>query len=82
MYRLEDHVESATRFAAWPGVAEAAATLGYKPEQLMFEAARYPEVVYMLSTFCLTPPGDTPKRRGFIDALLMGCVCREPSRCT
>ena len=28
----------------------------------------------LLSHFCLTPPGDTPKRRGFVEALLLGCV--------
>merc|ERR1711953_1608408 len=26
------------------------------------------------STFCLEPPGDSPTRKGFFDALLVGCV--------
>jgi hypothetical protein len=28
----------------------------------------------LVSTFCLTPPGDLPTRKGFFDALLMGCI--------
>ena len=29
---------------------------------------------YLASDFCLVPPGDTPTRRAFFDALLTGCV--------
>ena len=28
----------------------------------------------LASVFCLVPPGDTPTRRAFFDALLTGCV--------
>ena len=29
---------------------------------------------YNRSTFCVQPPGDTPTRKGIIDALLLGCI--------
>jgi hypothetical protein len=32
------------------------------------------ETVPYLSQFCLTPPGDSVSRKGFFDAILMGCI--------
>ena len=29
---------------------------------------------YNTSTFCVQPPGDTPTRKGIVDALLLGCI--------
>jgi len=48
--------------AAWPRLGAAARTCGY------------PQLTYLESEFCLTPPGDAPSRRGLFDALLMGCI--------
>ena len=69
--------DTAEQFAKWPGVAQASVHLGYvQSEHLLTDATMYLELVPMLSRFCLCPPGDTPKRRAFIDAILAGCaVC-------
>ena len=62
-YDLEDPHGSAAALTSVPGVANAAAALGYSSLHA-FEAdsAKYYEIVPLLSTFCLTPPGDTPAR--------------------
>lgn len=74
-YEVEDRAGSAARLAAAPGVAAAAAELGYASlPALEADAAEHFEVLYSLTTFCLTPPGDTATRRGFFDALLFGCI--------
>jgi hypothetical protein len=82
-YRLEDRACSMGRLAMKAGVRLAVASLGYPSlDHFLDDARRYVEATYLLSTFCLTPPGDTPKRRGFIDALLMGsaATCAWPCR--
>jgi hypothetical protein len=74
-YRLDDRNESMARLAQWPGISNATAALGYHSTADFIEDIHsHPEALCLLSTFCLTPPGDTPTRRGFWDALLMGCV--------
>ena len=74
-YRLEDRNGSAADAAAWPGVPAAVRQLGYASvHDFEVDARNLVEPIMALSTFCLTPPGDTPKRRGLIDAWTMGCV--------
>ena len=75
VYRLEDRAASAAALASLPNVAAAVAQLGYKSlEAYQQDAESHIEAVYALSTFCLTPPGDTPKRKGIHDAWNMGCI--------
>ena len=67
--------ESAYELSVWPGMALAAAEAGYTCfDELVAEAHDSHEVVYLMSEFCLTPPGDTATRRGFWDALMVGCI--------
>jgi Exostosin family len=74
-YELSRRMESAHELSAWPGVEAAARDLGYgSMAQYGRDARFYIEAVYAVSTFCLMPPGDTPKRRGFVDAMMMGCI--------
>ena len=74
-YDLAHRLPSAARLARHPGVPSAAATLGFPTTAaLQAAAASHPELVPLLSEFCLTPSGDTPTRRGFVEALLLGCV--------
>ena len=66
---------TAKNFAKWPGVKQAALHLGYvQPKRFLEDATMYLDLVPMLSKFCICPPGDTPKRRAFIDAILAGCA--------
>lgn len=71
-YRLEDREASAATLAALPGIADAAAALGYSDgddssggsgsgDVAAFErdAATYVSLVGAVATFCLTPPGAT-----------------------
>ena len=52
-----------------------ARAVGYRAAgDLAKDAEGHIEPLYLLSTFCLTPSGDTPKRRGFFDAIQMGCA--------
>ena len=64
-----------TVLATAPGIAAAAHGLRYASVSTLLDAAAGNlAVVHALSTFCLTPPGDSPTRKGFWDALLVGCV--------
>jgi hypothetical protein len=74
-YDLSNTTASAKALVRMAGVPEAVAAAGY-PSLAVFaaEAEHTYEVVAFMSTFCLTPPGDTPTRRGFVEALLMGCI--------
>jgi hypothetical protein len=36
--------------------------------------ARFPQLTYLHSTFCLCPQGDGPTRKGVFDAILFGCI--------
>lgn len=75
VFDMADFNASAAAAADWPGVAGAASQLGYaSAEAYAAEARSFVEPIMALSTFCLTPPGDTPKRRGLIDAWAMGCI--------
>ena len=77
-YRLEDRPGSLSDLGTFPGVPEATAALGFVDfEHFRYEARLAVEAVYLLATFCLTPSGDSPKRRGFYDAVAMGCACCE-----
>jgi hypothetical protein len=76
-YHLEDRVGSVDALARMPGVQAAVSRLGYQSfDAFRHDARQYVEAVNLLATFCLMPPGDTPKRRGFIDAVVMGCGSR------
>jgi Exostosin family len=75
VYQLEDRNASAAKAATWPGMRSAARQLGYASLQdYERDLQALLEPLMAMSTFCLTPPGDTPKRRGLIDAWSMGCV--------
>ena len=70
-YDLEDPHGSAAALASVPGVADAAAALGYSSLRAFeSDAAKYYEIVPLLSTFCLTPPGDTPARCAAVRLLM------------
>ena len=73
--------DTAKKFAQSPGVNQAALHLGYiRPNLFLDDATMYLELVPMLSRFCICPPGDTPKRRAFIDSIMAGCAaCLRPS---
>jgi hypothetical protein len=74
-YRLEDRPGSLQHLRNMPGVPEATRALGYADFADFSKDARpVIEASYLLSTFCLTPPGDSPKRKGFYDAFVFGCV--------
>ena len=74
-YNLARRVRTIKRLRTWPGVVEATQQLGYDSvEPYLEDAADHYEAIYLLSTFCLSPPGDTFTRRGFWDALLVGCI--------
>ena len=74
-YLLADRDASALALQAWPGVPEAITQLGYTDwASFRQDAVDRIEAVYVLSVFCLSPPGDTFTRRGFWDALLVGCI--------
>ena len=74
-YHIEERNVSASAIAALPGVAAAAMALGYRSlQEYEADAVSHIEAVYAVSTFCLTPPGDTPKRKGIHDAWNMGCI--------
>jgi hypothetical protein len=50
-------------------------TLGFKGLRDLLESAKEgAEFTYYLSQFCLMPSGDTVSRKGFFDAILMGCI--------
>ena len=74
-YWIADRADSAARLAAWPLVPNVTAQLGYGSlDAFALDATAGHEPVNLLSEFCLSPPGDYAIRRGFWDALLMGCV--------
>lgn len=75
VYDVYDKYASAAAAIAWPGAQSAAHSLGYTSlGELHAELRSSVEPLMALSTFCLTPPGDTPKRRGLIGAWMMGCI--------
>ena len=80
IYYNPKHRDMAMRqLNAMPGVTAAAQALRYhSADELLVDVSHHHEALYLLTTFCLMPPGDTPSRRGFWDALLMGCI---PVRC-
>ena len=74
-YALANRRRSVKRLRKWPGVQQATEQMGYEDvEAYLGDAWGHYEAVYALSTFCLSPPGDTFTRRGFWDALLVGCI--------
>jgi hypothetical protein len=74
-YRLEDRPTSLQALGALPGVQQTVSDLGFDSFASFSQEARQAiEATYLLSTFCLTPPGDSPKRRGFYDAIVFGCA--------
>lgn len=62
---LEEH--PALQHVELPGVPAG-------PHSFARFAFRHFEALAFLSTFCLTPPGDTVSRKGLFDAILMGCI--------
>ena len=63
------------RLRALPGVAAAAKQLGYDTlDAYLADAGAHYQAINALSTFCLSPPGDTFTRRGFWDSLMAGCI--------
>ena len=73
-YRLEDRPTSLQALGAMPGVRATVSGLGYDSfADFAFEARKAIEAANALAAFCLTPPGDTPKRKGFYDAIMFGC---------
>ena len=73
--RLAYRRRTAAQLRLFPGIAAAATQLGYHSlDAYLADAGAHYQAVYALSTFCLSPPGDTFTRRGFWDALLAGCI--------
>ena len=73
VFALEDRDKSARRLLEQPGMETTVKELGYaSSDELRLDLQRYNEAAYLLATFCLTPPGDSPKRRGLHDAWQMG----------
>lgn len=57
-YRLEDRAAAAQELTAWPGAAAAVSDLGYGSKRAFErDVQKYMEPMYLLSQFCLTPPG-------------------------
>jgi len=57
--------------------AFAAAESAFQVDPWLLErgiGAAFPQLTYLHSTFCLTPPGDGPTRKGLFDAMLFGCI--------
>jgi Exostosin family len=74
-YDLRDRVGTRRRLKKRKGMSALAKNLGYAQlPGYLSDAMYYLEAIYMASDFCLTPPGDTPKRRGFLDAIMALCI--------
>ena len=75
LFNLKHRNRGAHNLSLMPGVLDAAQLLGF-PNARHFRAAvvHHMELVPLLSEFCLTPSGDTPTRRGFVESFLLGCV--------
>jgi Exostosin family len=74
-YDLHDRGRLRQCLETRPGMADLAQDLGYAQlADYLSDAMYYLEAIYMASDFCLTPPGDTPKRRGFLDAIFSLCI--------
>jgi Exostosin family len=74
-YNLRDRGSALSRLRRRGGIAAAAADLGYaSQDEYLDDVDHFVEAVYMASTFCLMPTGDTPKRRGFVEAILSLCI--------
>jgi Exostosin family len=74
-YELTQRNESSAAMRRVPGLAAYVSTLGYASlDDYIFDAGFYLEAVYLSAAFCLTPPGNTSKRRGFWDAVMALCI--------
>ena len=77
-FRLDAREDSTNEIAAWPGMTAAANALGWdltrEGQQFWTDMHEHIDAIGIFSTFCLTPPGDTPKRKGLIDAWNLGCI--------
>jgi hypothetical protein len=74
-YDLANRTASAAALWGWPRLEAAAAEIGYRSlKEFIQDAEEHLELIYYMATFCLSPPGDTAKRRGFVEALQMGCI--------
>lgn len=74
-FEVEHKSQSARQLAEWPGVSDAVTQLGYaSTSAFVHDVQLYAEPLHLLSKFCVCPPGDTPKRRAFVDAIQMGCA--------
>jgi hypothetical protein len=74
-FDISRRAESLLNLTAWDGIVASAKAIGYDSlDNMLSDTDQNSEIVNLLSTFCLTPPGDTPTRRGFWDALAMGCI--------
>ena len=73
--RLEERAASLRALHEMPGVPAATRALGYASfADFSQDALMALEATFLFSTFCLMPPGDTPKRRAFFDAIVFGCA--------
>ena len=58
-YQMEERNASAEALMKQPGVSEAVACLGYSDSGFVHDVTLHPEAIYLVSTFCVQPPGAT-----------------------
>ena len=57
-YQIENRSAAAQQLAAWPGTAATIKELGYSSlRKFRMDMEKYMEPMYLLSQFCITPPG-------------------------
>lgn len=74
-FDVRHRAASLTRLAATPFLAPAISGAGFASRLRFLDAAeRHLEAVYLVTSLCLIPPGDTASRKALFDAILFGCV--------
>jgi Exostosin family len=75
LYDVRGRGSSLVRLGAADNITAAAAHASFVTRLAFLDAAeRHMELVCLVATFCLIPPGDTATRKGLFDAILFGCV--------
>jgi hypothetical protein len=75
VYDIRRRASALVRLGSVPGITAAALAAGFPSRTAFLDTAeRHMETLYLVSTFCLIPPGDTATRKALFDAILFGCV--------